>query len=103
MSYCSHVEHSHVKTNLVHQLYRVQTIGSLSNENFKNLLTLDQYKKYITKTIATWYSLTRDLLGLFIYCKFHTTLRFIKKIVSYKSFFILIAFLCLNDCVIYST
>ena len=67
MSYCSYVEHSHVKTNLVHQLYRVQTIGSLSNENLKNLLTPDQYKKYITKTIATWYLLTRDLFLDYLY------------------------------------
>jgi hypothetical protein len=53
MGCCSYVEHSHVKTNLVHQLYCVQAIGSLPIENFKNLLTPDQYKKCITKTIAT--------------------------------------------------
>ena len=48
----SHVEHSHRKTNLMHQLYPVQAIGSLSIENFKNLLTHDQYKKCFSKIIV---------------------------------------------------
>jgi hypothetical protein len=82
MGCCSHVEHSYVKTNLVHQLYCVQAIGSLRIENFKNLLTPDQYKKCITKTIATWYSLTRDL---FLDCLYNIS--FIQLFVSYKCLF----------------
>ena len=82
MGCCSHVEHSHVKTNLEYQLYRVQAIGSLSIENFKKLLTPDQYKKCITKTIATWYSLTRDLFLDYLY-----NVSFIKLSVSYKCLF----------------
>ena len=82
MGCCNHVECSYVKTNLVHQLYRMQAIGSLRIENFKNLLTPDQYKKCITKTIATWYSLTRYIFLDYLY-----NICFIKFVVSYKCLF----------------
>ena len=102
MSCCNHVEHSHVKTDLVHQVYRVQAIGSLRIENFKNLLTSDQYKKYIINTIAMWYSLTRDLFLDYLYnvnfiqlfISFHTNIYFM------EIFLFLIAFFCLTNCVI---
>lgn len=67
IGYFNHVEHSHVKTNLVHHLYRVQVIGNLLIQNFKNLLTLDQYKKCLTKRIATWYLLIWDLILDYLY------------------------------------
>ena len=80
MGYCSHVEHSHVKINLVHQLYRVQAVGSLPIENFKNLLTPDQHEKCITKTIATWNSLTCDLFLDYLY-----NVNFIQLFVSFHT------------------
>lgn len=78
----SHVEHPHVKTNLIHQLYWVQAIGSLPIESFKNLLTNDQYKKCVTKMIVTWYSLTRDIFLDYLYniSPYHIFISFINQI-----------------------
>ena len=96
----SHIEHSYVKTKLVHKLYRVQAIGSLRIENFKNLLTPDQYKKCITKIIATWYSLTRNLFLDYLYNVSFISL--FTLFIFFIIFLVLIAFLCLTNSVICS-
>ena len=52
-----HIEHAHVKTNLVHQLYHVQAIRVLPIKNFKDLLTHDQYKSASRRQLQRDYRL----------------------------------------------
>ncbi len=64
---CSANQTAHVKTSLVHILHRIQKYGSYDLEYFKPMLTAEQFKSCQTKSIKTWYPLTRDLMINFIF------------------------------------
>ena len=55
-------------TNLVHTLFRLQSIGRLPLENFKKVLTPEAYQKCEDKKDKdTWYSLSRHAFLNFMY------------------------------------
>ena len=59
-------ENSHVKSNLVHKLYRVKHLGRQKLEYFKDMVTPEEYKAAEVKQSVknwTWYSLTQDALN----------------------------------------
>ena len=56
-----------MKLSLVHTLHRLQKYGQFPLEYYKPMLTDEQYKTCISKTIKTWYPLTQDLMVAFIY------------------------------------
>lgn len=58
----NHVRHLHMKTNLVYQLYCAQAFGSLAIKASKSYWQLN-----ITKTIATWYTITWDIFLDYLY------------------------------------
>jgi hypothetical protein len=56
-------EHSHVKTSMVHTLYRVKSVGCMPLESLKIWLTEEEYRRcanspHIEKT---WFNLTYDV------------------------------------------
>jgi hypothetical protein len=60
---CRSNEHFHVKTNMVHTLYRVKSVGCMPLESLKIWLTKEEYRRcanspYIEKT---WFNLTTDV------------------------------------------
>ena len=56
-------ENSHVQTNLVHTLHRMQKVGTLPPSSFKTLLTLEELKSAIeqaeSKGAKPWYTILR--------------------------------------------
>lgn len=63
------MENSHVKSNLVHSLYRVSQVGQYPLEYFKDLLSAEDYLKCKNKKASkAWYPLTTDVFVRFI-CK----------------------------------
>jgi hypothetical protein len=68
--FCRRHEHSHVKSNLVHKLYRVKHLGRQKLEYFKDMVTPEEYKAAEVKQGGknwTWYSLTQDALNGILY------------------------------------
>ena len=58
----------HVKTNLVHKFHRVQSFGIMKLEEFKDLLTPDQYTKCLKKGgKKTWFTFTFEFYTQFLY------------------------------------
>lgn len=63
---CRRNEKQHVKSNLVHKLFRVKKVGRQPLEYFKDMITPDEYKASELKQSGknwTWYSLTQDALN----------------------------------------
>jgi hypothetical protein len=61
-------ENDHVKTNLVHKIHRIRSFGSLKLQEFKNLLSPEDYAKCEKKRpLTTWYPLNADIFAAFIY------------------------------------
>ena len=60
-------ENSHVSTNLVHTLYRMQSIGTMPLTSFKKQLDPKSYKRCEEKSVETWYSLTRPIFLDYMY------------------------------------
>ncbi len=89
-------ESDHVKTNLVHKLHRVQSFGIRKLEEFKDLLTPDQYSKCLKKSgKGTWYTLTLEVFTQFLYKVgnlIHAKLCYSR---CFANFFKLILYFCL--------
>ena len=66
---CRHTEDSHVKTNIVHTLFRVQKYGLMPLEQFHDILTPAEIKRCKKSQNAkkTWYSLNLHVFTRFIY------------------------------------
>jgi hypothetical protein len=62
-------EHDHVKDNLPAKLLRIRTFGKMKLENFKDLLSIADYKMCESKMEKnpTWYPLTLDVFVKFLY------------------------------------
>ena len=74
---CRHTEDSHVKTNTVHTLFRVQKYGLMPLEQYEDILTPSEIKrcKKSQHVKKTWYSLNLHVFTSFIFqvidvCKF---------------------------------
>jgi hypothetical protein len=65
---CRSTEGSHVKTNLVHTLYRVQKYGLLPIERFNEMLRPSELKRcWAPKTKKTWYSMPLEVFTTFLF------------------------------------
>jgi hypothetical protein len=66
---CRNTEDSHVKTNTVHTLFRVQKYGLMPLEQFKDILTPDEIKRCAKSQNSkkTWYSLNLHVFTNFIF------------------------------------
>ena len=67
-----HTEDSHVKTNIVHTLFRIRKYGLMSIDQFRDLLSpadIDRCKKSQKKT---WYSLSLNVFTNFIFQVIYT-------------------------------
>ena len=62
-------EHDHVKDNLPTKLLRIRTFGKMRLEEFKDLLSIADYKMCESKMEKnpTWYPLTLDVFVKFLY------------------------------------
>jgi hypothetical protein len=60
-------ENSHVSTNLLHTLYRMQSIGTMPLTSFRMQLDPKSYKRCEEKSVETWHSLTRPIFLDYIY------------------------------------
>ena len=62
-------EHDHVKDNLSVKLLRIQTFGKMKLEDFKDLISVADYKMCKSKMDKnpTWYHLTLDVFVKFLY------------------------------------
>ena len=63
------MEHDHVKDNLPAKLLRIRTFRKIKLEEFKDLLSIADYKICETKMVnsSTWYPLTLDVFAKFLY------------------------------------
>ena len=66
---CRHTEDSHVKTNTVHTLFRVQKYGLMPLAQFEDILTPSDIKRCKKSQHAkkTWYSLNLHVFTSFIF------------------------------------
>jgi hypothetical protein len=62
-----HTENSHVKTNLVHTLHRVNKYGVLPLPSFKDLITRAEYKKCESNPKKSWFNLTAEVFAAFLF------------------------------------
>ena len=60
-------ENLHVKTNLVHTLYRVQKYGNLELEKFKELLSPEEERACLANSRKSWYSMPLEVFTSFIF------------------------------------
>ena len=65
-------ENSHVKTNLVHTLYRVQKYrvqkyGVLELEKFKELFSPEEERACLANSRKSWYSMPLEVFTSFIF------------------------------------
>ena len=60
-------ENSHVKTNLVHTLYRVQKYGVFELEKFKELLSPEEERACLANSRKSWYSMPLEVFTSFIF------------------------------------
>jgi hypothetical protein len=62
-------EHDHVKDNLPAKLLRIRTFGKMKLEEFKDLISIGDYKTCESKMEKnpTWYPLTLDVFVKFLY------------------------------------
>ena len=68
MAMCTRqTENSHVKTNLVHTLYRVQKYGVFELEKFKELLSPEEERACLANSRKSWYSMPLEVFTSFIF------------------------------------
>ena len=60
-------ENSHVKTNLVHTLYRVKKYGVMDIDKFQELLTPEELKSCQQYNRKSWYSIPLEVFTSFIF------------------------------------
>ena len=76
-----HTEDSHVKTSLVHTLYRVKKYGVMPLEMFNELLSpIEILKCQMNQGRRSWYSLTVEVFTAFI---FRVSILFLFSIISW--------------------
>ena len=63
------IEHSHVKTNMVHTLHQVKAMGSMPLESFKDLLVEEEFRKYTNNPHLkkAWFKLTSEVFILYFF------------------------------------
>jgi hypothetical protein len=66
---CRSTEHDHIKDNLPAKLLRIRTFGKMKLEEFKDLISPQDYKTCEAKMLKnlTWYPLTLDIFMKFLY------------------------------------
>ena len=82
---CRHTEDSHVKTNIVHTLFRVRKYGLMSLDQFRDILSPGDFKRCKKSQKKTWYSLPLNVFTNF-------TFQVISSLLS--SFFVVHGILC---------
>jgi len=92
---CRSTEHDHVKDNLPAKLLRIRTFGKMKLEEFKDLISPQDYKTCEAKMLKnpTWYPLTLDIFVKFLYKVILPPHHFALR--AHKHVFIL-AILCLS-------
>ena len=61
-------ENDHVKTSLPHKLHRIRNIGILKLDEFKDLISAEDYANCVKKkSRTTWYPLTIDVFATLVY------------------------------------
>ena len=65
--YFRHTEDSHVKTNIVHTLFRVQKYGLMSIDQFTDILSPADLKRCKKSQKKTWYSLPLPMFTNFTF------------------------------------
>ena len=60
-------KNSHVSTNFVHALYRMQSIRIIHLTSINKQLDPKSYKRCEEKTVETWYCLTRPIFLEYMY------------------------------------
>jgi hypothetical protein len=75
-----------MKTNFVHTLHRVKAFGCQPLDSFKEMLTLDEYRKCESNQQLgkTWFNLTTDVFISFLFwvSDFLATIMFVPHISS---------------------
>lgn len=61
------MEFDHIKLSLVHDFFRIYSIGKIPLEKFQNVLPMDVYKKCQNKSKKTWHSLTTTTFFEYMY------------------------------------
>jgi hypothetical protein len=58
-----------VKTNMVHILHRVKAVGSMPLDNFKNLLTEEEFRKCASNPHLgkAWFKLTSEVFISYLF------------------------------------
>lgn len=57
-----------MKTNLPHKIHRIRNIGILKLDEFKELISSEDYANCLKKkSRTTWYSLTIDVFAALVY------------------------------------
>jgi hypothetical protein len=66
---CRSTKHSHVKTNMVYTLHRVKAVGSMPLDNFKDLLTEKEFRKYASNPHLgkAWFKLTSEVFISYLF------------------------------------
>jgi hypothetical protein len=87
---CRSTEHDHVKDNLPAKLLRIRTFGKMKLEEFKDLMSSQDYKTCEAKLLKTpiWYPLTLDIFVKFLYKVILPRLPF--ALIAHKHVFILV-------------
>jgi hypothetical protein len=67
IAWCRSIEYDHVKGNIIHMLYRIQSIDQTPLEEFKDIIPNAQYKKALMRKKDMWYSSTRDVMIHYLY------------------------------------
>ena len=62
-----HTENSHIKTNLVHTLYRVQKYGLMEVDKFQELLSANEVKACQQQACKIWYKMPLEVFTSFIF------------------------------------
>lgn len=65
------VELDHLKPNFVHEFFKIQLIGIIHLEQFKEVLQVNVYKKCQSKSYKSWYSLTSKAFFAYMYKAWH--------------------------------
>ena len=86
---CRSTEHDHVKDNLPAKLLRIRTFGKMKLEEFKDLISPQDYKTCEAKMIKnpTRYPLTLDIFVKFLYKVIYPPLHF--ALIAHNYVFIL--------------
>jgi hypothetical protein len=61
------MELDHVKPRLVHEFFKIQSIGIIPLEEFKEMLPAKVYKKCQSKSSKTWHSLNSEAFFEYMY------------------------------------